>query len=157
MIEGFREGTRDVKIVKRKVELLSLVKEIVDGVPKPENISLDMHLNRGLEDVSLDPELMRRVLDNLVQNGFEAMPDGGKLTTSARRVGEEVVIKVSDTGTGISEEASKHIFEPLFTTKKGGLGLGLYFVKMVVEGHGGKVGFVSNPGEGTTFTISLPV
>jgi PAS domain S-box-containing protein len=156
MIEGFREGTRDVKVVKRKVDLSSLVKEVVDGVPKPENISLDMQLRGGLEDVSLDPELMRRVLDNLVRNGYEAMPEGVKLTVSARRVGEEVVMEVGDTGVGISEEASKHIFEPLFTTKKGGLGLGLYFVKMVVEGHGGKVGFVSKLGEGTTFTIRLP-
>jgi PAS domain S-box-containing protein len=156
MIEAFREGTREVKVVKRKVELSSLVKEVVDGVPKPENISLDMRLGEGLEDVSLDPELMRRVLDNLVRNGFEAMPDGVKLTVSARRVVEEVVMEVGDTGVGISEEASKHIFEPLFTTKKGGLGLGLYFVKMVVEGHGGKVDFVSKPGEGTTFTIRLP-
>jgi signal transduction histidine kinase len=84
------------------------------------------------------------------------MPDGGKLTVSARRVVEEVVMEVGDTGVGISEETSKHIFEPLFTTKKGGLGLGLYFVKMVVEGHGGEVDFVSKPGEGTIFTIRLP-
>jgi signal transduction histidine kinase len=156
MIEGFREGTRDVKVVKRKVDLSSLVKEVVAGVPKPENISLDIQLDEGLGDVSLDPELMRRVLDNLVRNGFEAMPDGVKLTVSARRVVEEVVMEVGDTGVGISEESSKHIFEPLFTTKKGGLGLGLYFVKMVVEGHGGEVDFVSKLGEGTIFTIKLP-
>ena len=157
MIEGFREGTRDVKVVKRKVDLSSLVKEVVDGVPKPENTSLDMQLGEGLEDVSLDSELMRRVLDNLVRNGFEAMPNGGKLTVSARRVVEEVVMEVGDTGVGVSEEASKHIFDPLFTTKKGGLGLGLYFVKLAVEGHGGKVDFVSKPGEGTTFMIRLPI
>jgi len=146
-----------VKVVKRKVDLSSLVKEVVDGVPKPENTSLDVQLGEGLEDVSLDSELMRRVLDNLVRNGFEAMPNGGKLTVSARRVVEEVVMEVGDTGVGVSEEASKHIFDPLFTTKKGGLGLGLYFVKLAVEGHGGKVDFVSKPGEGTTFMIRLPI
>lgn len=63
---------------------------------------------------------------------------------------------VLDTGVGITEEAAKSLFEPLFTTKRGGMGLGLYFVRMAVEAHGGGVGFASRPGEGTTFKVTLP-
>jgi signal transduction histidine kinase len=84
------------------------------------------------------------------------MPDGGRLTVSTRRVDGKSIIEVNDTGVGITEEAAKSLFEPLFTTKRGGMGLGLYFVRMAVEAHGGVVGFASKPGEGTTFKVTLP-
>ncbi len=156
MIEEFRNATREVHVVKQNVNLPSLVKETVEAVPKPGNISLDMQLGEDYPDVPLDPEIMRRVIDNLVRNAVEAMPDGGRLTVSTRRVDGKSIIEVNDTGVGITEEAAKSLFEPLFTTKRGGMGLGLYFVRMAVEAHGGVVGFASRPGEGTTFKVTLP-
>jgi len=156
MIEAFREGTREVRVVKKKVDLSSLVKEVVETMPRPGNVTLDMHLGKRLSDVSVDPDLIRRVLDNLVRNSVEAMPDGGRLAVSARRDGEDVVVEVSDTGIGVKEEDKKHLFEPLFTTKRGGVGLGLYFVRMAVDAHGGAVSFESKFDEGTTFTVRLP-
>jgi signal transduction histidine kinase len=156
MIEAFREGTREVRVVKEKVDLSSLVKEAVEVVSKPGNVSLYLDLGEGLEDVSVDPGLIRRVIDNLVRNSVEAMPDGGRLTVSARREGDDAVVQVEDTGIGISEENKKHLFEPLFTTKRGGYGLGLYFVRMAVEAHRGTVNFMSKLGVGTTFKIIMP-
>ena len=67
-----------------------------------------------------------------------------------------MVMEVKDTGVGISEKDAKRIFEPLFTTKKGGVGLGLYFVRIAVEAHSGRLSFVSKPGEGTALSIRLP-
>ena len=157
MIEAFREGTREVRVVKRTVNLSALVKEVVEAIPKPENVTLGIHLGKRLNEVSVDPDLIRRVLYNLIQNSVEAMPDGGKLTVLAKRNGDDAVITVIDNGIGVSEENKKHLFEPLFTTKKGGFGLGLYFVRMAVDAHGGVVNFMSRFGEGTTFTIRLPL
>jgi signal transduction histidine kinase len=157
MIEELREGTREVKVVKEKVDLSSLVKSSLEGLSKPENINLDLQLDDGLKEVFVDPDLIRRVLENLMRNGIEAMPDGGRLTVSFRRDGEDVVVEVGDTGVGIRKEDFTHVFEPMFTTKKGGYGLGLYFVRMAVEAHSGDVSSKSRPGKGTTFTLRLPV
>jgi signal transduction histidine kinase len=157
MIEAFREGTREIRVMKRMVNLSTLVKQAVEAMPKPENVTLEMHLGKRLNDVFVDPDLIRRVLDNLVRNSVEAMPEGGMLTVSARRDGVDAVITVIDTGIGVSEENKKHLFEPLFTTKRGGYGLGLYFVRMAVDAHGGRVSFKSKLGEGATFTVRLPV
>jgi signal transduction histidine kinase len=118
---------------------------------------LVLRLGEGLGDVLVDPGLIRRVLVNLIQNGLEAMHDGGRLTVTANRDEDNAVIVVDDTGVGIKEEDRRHIFEPLFTRKKGGLGLGLYFVQMAVFAHGGVVSFESKVGEGTTFKVRLPV
>jgi signal transduction histidine kinase len=157
MIEELREGTRELKVAKSKVDLSSLVKSSVEGVGKPENIKLDLHLDNGLKEASVDPDLIHRVLENLVRNGVEAMPNGGRLTVSARSDGEEVVVEVGDSGVGIKEEDFPHVFEPMFTTKKSGYGLGLYFVRMALDAHGGHVSFKSKPGGGTTFTVRLPI
>jgi signal transduction histidine kinase len=139
------------------VDLSSLARGAVEEKPRPGNVTLDLHLGEGLNDVSIDPLLIRRVLDNLIRNGVEAMPDGGVLTVSARRDEGNAVIEVGDTGVGVSEEDKRHLFEPLFTRKKGGLGLGLYFVRMAVDAHGGVVDVNSKVGEGTTFKLLLPV
>ena len=156
MIE-FREGTREVRVSRSMVDLSSLARGAVEEKPRPGNVTLDLHLGEGLNDVSIDPLLIRRVLDNLIRNGVEAMPDGGVLTVSARRDEGNAVIEVGDTGIGVSEEDKRHLFEPLFTRKKGGLGLGLYFVRMAVDAHGGVVDVNSKVGEGTTFKLLLPV
>ena len=111
-----------------------------------------------------DPEHLRRVVGNLVNNAVEAMPDGGQLSVETSLVAEEagardrdMVITVSDTGIGIPEEHLERIFEPLFSRKTKGIGLGLALVRTLVEAHGGTVGVESQVGVGTTFTVRLPV
>lgn len=156
MLEEFRKGSRGLKVVKMRVDLFSLVKNVVEEVQVPEQINVNLDLPEGFE-AEFDLEIIRRVLDNLVRNAVEAMSGGDKLTISVKQNGGGVVIEVMDTGTGISEKDAKNLFEPLFTTKKGGLGLGLYFVRMAAEAVGGRVDFVSKIGEGTTFTIRLPL
>jgi len=94
---------------------------------------------------------------NLVKNGLEALSQGGGLTATTRRLDDTVVISVSDTGPGIPLEVGQRLFEQFFTTKPQGTGLGLSISRQIVEEHGGRIGWSSVIGAGTTFTISLPI
>ena len=85
------------------------------------------------------------------------MPDGGEMTVGARVVDGVVEVTFSDTGTGIGEEDLKRVFEPLFTTKAQGTGLGLAICQQIVSRHGGTIGVASKLGEGSTFTVRLPL
>jgi signal transduction histidine kinase len=113
----------------------------------------------GLADlgaVAVHAATLRRALLNLVQNALEAMPQGGTLTLAGRRMPTHVQLQVRDTGSGIPAEQFTNIFEPLYTTKPGGTGLGLYIVQEIVAAHGGQVTVESRKGAGTTFTLTLP-
>jgi len=105
----------------------------------------------------VDPEFIKTCIFNVVLNAFQAMPDGGDLTVSTNTVNGKAFITVSDTGVGVSRENIQKLFDPFFSTKSTGLGLGLAMTKRVVEEHGGKVDFQSVEGKGSTITISLPV
>ena len=111
---------------------------------------------------------LEQVVMNLAVNAKDAMPRGGKLSislanttinkaTDVRPAGDYVWIKVADTGSGIPPEILNRIFDPFFTTKAAGTGLGLSVVKRVVEAHRGEIALASVPGEGSTFTLRLPI
>jgi signal transduction histidine kinase len=113
----------------------------------------------GLADLGqamLHANTLRRALLNLVQNALDAMPQGGTLTVAAQGTATHVQIQVGDTGGGIPAECLPRLFEPLYTTKPGGTGLGLYIVQEIVKAHGGDVTVQSEAGRGTTFTLTLP-
>jgi signal transduction histidine kinase len=113
----------------------------------------------GLEDlgtVALHASTLRRALLNLVQNALDAMPQGGTLTLAGQRTATHVRLHVRDTGSGIPTEQLAKIFEPLYTTKPGGSGLGLYIVQEIVTAHGGTLAVESALTCGTTFTVTLP-
>lgn len=107
--------------------------------------------------VPLHQNTFRRVLLNLVHNAMEAMPQGGTLTLRGRQQAATVSLDIHDTGIGMPPEHYAQIFEPLYTTKPGGTGLGLYIVQEVMAAHGGQVAVQSTVGSGTTFTITLPL
>src|SRR5262249_11996087 len=113
----------------------------------------------GLADlgvVPLHPSTFRRVLLNLVQNALDAMPQGGTLTLCGHQTPTHCILEIRDTGIGIPAARLPHLFTPLYTTKAHGTGLGLYVVKEIVAAHGGLLAVESEPGCGTTFTITLP-
>jgi two-component system sensor histidine kinase HydH len=99
---------------------------------------------------------LRRALLNLVQNAAEAMPQGGVVTLAGHGTADQVQLQIRDTGSGISAEQLPHLFEPLYTTKPGGTGLGIYIVQQIVAAHGGQLTVESQVGQGATFTITLP-
>jgi two-component system, NtrC family, nitrogen regulation sensor histidine kinase NtrY len=106
--------------------------------------------------LNADPELLHRALSNLVLNAMDAMPDGGKLTISARPAGDKIELRVADTGKGLTPEECERLFTPYYTTKQYGTGLGLAIVQSVVADHAGTIAVESRTGEGATFTITLP-
>jgi signal transduction histidine kinase/CheY-like chemotaxis protein len=121
------------------------------------HISLDMRIRSNAVVMGDDSEL-REVLVNMVFNAVDAMPQGGCLTLSAEEVGDDVVISVGDTGTGMSAEVRSRIFDPFFTTKgKAGLGLGLAVSFGIIRRHEGTVEVESEIGSGTSFRIKLPI
>ena len=110
---------------------------------------------RRFDDLS--DEQLRRVFMNLTMNAQDAMPEGGELTVSARRVDGFAEVAFSDTGVGISDEDVKKVFDPLSTTKSNGTGLGLAICQQIVSRHGGTIGVASQPSAGATFTVRLPL
>jgi signal transduction histidine kinase len=110
-----------------------------------------------LGTLALHQSMFRRALLNLAHNAMDAMPQGGTLSLRGRWQAATVQLDISDTGVGIPAEHLSRIFEPLFTTKPGGTGLGLYIVHEIIAAHDGTVAVQSTPGQGTTITLTLPV
>ena len=110
-----------------------------------------------LPELKLDPEFIKTCLYNIVVNAFEAMPGGGTLTVRGLVEDGLVTLAFADTGEGLSVMDLDKVFTPLFSTKQGGLGLGLALTKRIIEEHGGKVGFTSTRGLGSEVSLYLPI
>ena len=126
------------------------------------NLMRENHISQvilGEADVAViaDAGHVQQIMMNLILNAMQAMPDGGLLTIRARRESPMGVIEISDTGTGISPEILCHVTEPFFTTRHDGTGLGLSVSKQLIELNGGKLDFFSEPGQGTTVSLYLPL
>lgn len=157
MIAGWRSNTRDIAPQPRETDLVALIKNVVDGVTLPEDVTLSTSFSRRVKPLMLDPDIMVRVLNNLVENALEAMPSGGDLRISVEMADGGVQTKVADTGIGIADEEKDKIFSPLYSTKPGAMGLGLMYCKRAVEALGGKIGFESEAGKGTIFRVAFPL
>ncbi|HEY5764890.1 MAG TPA: GAF domain-containing protein, partial [Candidatus Deferrimicrobiaceae bacterium] len=137
-------------------EVLSMFTEELEesGIVRVTDLAADPPV------VSVDPDQIRQVLWNLVANAVQAMADGGTLTVATRSAqeeeGEGLVLLVGDTGGGIPHDAVHNIFNPFFTTKSRGTGLGLPIVHAIVQKHGGTIHLDNREGEGVTFSIFLP-
>ena len=144
-------------------DLSALVGEALDLV-RPEAQKRSVEIGPDLEPgrvVRLDPGQIHQVVLNLLTNAIHAMPEGGRLEVSVKGEGDDAVVAVADTGTGIAEEDLSRIFEPFFTTREArgpdrGTGLGLSVSYSIVTAHGGTIEAVSRPGEGTVVTVRLP-
>jgi len=156
-----------IKSVDRElVSVPGLIQRVLDRYPVPEAIVAKVKFPAGLPEVFADPRQMEQVLGNLVVNACQAMAsqssaigvgEGGRLTISASQQKEMVAIAVKDTGVGIPPENMSKLFEPLFTTKLKGIGLGLAVSKKLAEANSGRIEVKSEPGKGSTFTLYLPV
>ena len=122
----------------------------------PESLKIVREFSSPLT-VTVDPQQFRQAIWNLCLNAVQAMPDGGELRVSASARDGRLEVRVTDTGEGITTEDLPHVFEPFFSTKDQGTGLGLALVHRIVQDHGGEVEVQSVPGAGTTFVVTLPV
>jgi signal transduction histidine kinase len=164
-----REIIRKLMLFSRQMPLrkskINVNKIIEEGLFFLENrfmknaIRLVRKYDTDLPEIVADPGQIHQILVNLAVNSMHAMPDGGTFTIETHATAREIIIRVSDTGTGMSDEVRQKIFLPFFTTKRvqEGTGLGLSVVHGIVVSHGGRIEVSSRQGEGTVFSISLPV
>jgi signal transduction histidine kinase len=147
-----------VKSVEREaVSVSELVQRVLERYPVPLPVVLSLDLSPNLPKIFADARHMRQVLGNLVLNACQAMPKGGNLSISAAMENDFIAVAVKDTGVGIPPENMQKLFEPLFTTKSKGIGLGLPISQKLTEANGGRIEVQSEPGQGSTFTLVLPV
>ncbi|MFO0819840.1 MAG: protoglobin domain-containing protein [Pirellulales bacterium] len=132
-----------------------LVRETLANHPLPENISVQLSGLDVSPPVRGDARQLSIVVSNLVRNAVDAMPDGGRLAISTEVVGAQVKLIIADTGPGISPEEIHRIFEPFYSTKVRGIGLGLAICRAIVENHAGELRVTSQPGQGSHFSVLL--
>jgi nitrogen fixation/metabolism regulation signal transduction histidine kinase len=144
---------------RAEVDVTALLREVLDPYRQglEGRIRLDVELPDGLPHVSVDRTLVSRALVNIVENALHAMPGSGALTVRASQNGRAVRVRVSDTGVGMDAEALARAFEPYFSTKAAGTGLGLPIAKRNVELSGGSISMTSERDKGTTVEVTLPV
>ena len=133
----------------------SVVEPYITGLAGRIDVRVDVPPT--LPSVVVDRVLLARALTNMIENALHAMPGGGTLAIRAASTGRTIRLTVSDTGTGMDPEALRRIFEPYFSTKATGTGLGLTIAKRNVELNGGRIQVESQPGKGTTVVIEIPV
>jgi len=136
--------------------LLAHSVKLVEQDARARNIELQLENDSPSPRVLLDPDRFAQCLLNLYLNAIQAMDRGGRLTVTSRTADGEARIEVSDNGSGIAPEHLNQIFDPYFTTKPSGTGLGLAVVHKLIEAHNGRIKVRSTPGEGTVFSITLP-
>ncbi len=133
------------------------LEQLVPGFDFAKEVKIDLQLDEDLPLIAFDSSQLQRVVSNLLINASQAMPDGGTLQIRTSHDEESVRIIISDTGHGISKENMGKIFDPLFTTKASGVGLGLSIVKDLIERHHGTLEVESAVSKGTTFTARFPI
>lgn len=148
-----RLGTLSVS----NVNLGEIIENTLSSVELKEHTQIIKEFDVELPEVLADGDQLQRVFANLTLNAQDAMPEGGVLTIATRRKDGFAEVMFKDTGMGINDEVMKNIFEPLFTTKTKGTGLGLAVCQQVVAKHGGTIQAMSENGDGATFTIKLPL
>jgi PAS domain S-box-containing protein len=149
--------SRVAKPTVAPANIAGIIEDAFRYTPVPENIKLTKDINNGLPMVMVDGEQIKQVFLNITLNALQAMGEkGGRLDIRASDKGKFVEVEFIDTGGGIPDEIKDKIFDPLFTTKAKGVGLGLSVCKTIMERHEGDIKVKSRVGKGTTFTISLP-
>lgn len=159
LVGDFLDYGRPLKLKVRNTDIEAVLNSVV-GISKAraelEKITIQREYN-FLPELKVDPELIKTCVLNVVMNAFQAMPGGGILTINTEKVNGKFVLSIKDTGHGVSKENLTKVFEPLFTTKANGLGLGLATTKRVIEEHGGSIDLETTEGRGSNFIIGLPV
>jgi two-component system, LuxR family, sensor kinase FixL len=157
IVSDLQAFVQPVKIDKKPLDLNQLIGKVVGTIIIPDNISVHVGSQGAFPQIKADPQLLKRVLINLVTNAVQAMPSGGDLNLKMQVDPQgQVSVTVQDTGVGIPDRIKSQIFTPLFTTKPRGQGFGLAVCKRVIEAHGGTITFDSIEGRGAKFIIQFP-
>jgi len=160
IISDLLDFSRQRRIEKSAVRIDDWLQDLLDEIPLPQEVRLIKRLSaKGI--VPADPERLRRVLVNVLTNALQALDEverlEKRLTIETRMVEQKCLIVVRDNGSGMSPEVMSRIYEPMFSTKNFGVGLGVPIIKNILEGHCGGVEYQSEPGQGTVVTMWLPL
>lgn len=158
-VEQILGYARPVSLTLRSGNLNAMVNDVLELL-RPQltanKVEVSLSLDQEAANGMFDQASMRGALMNIILNAIEAMPGGGTLSVATDRTSETLEMEIADAGRGIAEEEAKKIFEPFYTTKAQGLGLGMPYARKIIEQHGGSISLNSRVGEGTTISISLP-
>jgi len=158
IISSLLDFTRQKPPTRRKIDIEDVIQRTLSHMRVTERVEVVSQLEKAVPPILADPDQLSQVFGNIILNAIQAMPEGGQLVIKSS-VPEPgwIAISFADTGVGIPAEAMTKVFEPLFTTKAKGVGLGLTIVKTLVEGHKGTIEVQSELGKGSTFTVKLPI
>lgn len=160
MLEEFLRFARLPDVRRAPTDVNALLQSVVD-FSQPElrdrGISLRCYPGADVDSVPLDAGQVRAAIINLVRNAADACSSGDEILVSSRREGDRLLVQVMDSGAGMPQDVLARVFQPYFSTKKAGTGLGLPMVQRTVEQHGGHIDVRSEVGKGTQFTLSFPV
>jgi signal transduction histidine kinase len=144
----------------RTFRIDEIIHDVLERTKPPENIQVIKKMDKEMPMAYADPLQITQVFANLVANAVQAMTDGGNLVISATPEGHKkknfIRLEIKDSGAGMTEEVLGKIFEPLFTTKPRGIGLGLALSKSLIEANGGSIEAESQHGKGSRFTLKIP-
>lgn len=142
-----------------QVNMYSFLQQITNSVRALSwaDFNCNLNMDEDLPLVELDPQLLKQAIVNIVKNGYEAMENSGTVTIRVFYKDEFIHIAISDQGGGLDPALEDNIFEPFITSKTGGSGLGLVITRQIIESHHGSLTCDSRPGDGCTFTITLPL
>lgn len=160
LLKDLLDFARPRKPKLRKVDMAASVDYVVTlarSSSVASRIEIQTELPTDLPLVECDEEKIKQVLLNLLMNGAQAMPNGGRVTVSARREGPDLAVVISDEGPGVPEDLKSRIFDPFFTTRESGTGLGLAVVQQIVIQHGGGIDVGRNDTGGARFTVRIPI
>ena len=155
MVKDFHNLLKSRKSKFSYDDINEVVESVVSSVEK-RDVTLVFNLSEQPLRINMEKDLLRVAISLLVKNALEAMPENGRLTIETGQEEEEVFLRISDTGPGIPANSLENIFEPFFSTKKRGFGMGLPLVKQIVSEHLGKISVKSEEGKGTTFSLTFP-
>lgn len=159
IVTQFLRAIRPAPLQRAPQDLNSLVRDAADFLApelKSRNVLLELDLAPGLPVLDVDQDQLKQAFYNIIKNASEAMKQGGLLKIRTGADTEWVTVTFADTGGGMTQEAMARVFEPYFTTKKGGSGLGLMITQRIVRAHGGEVVLESDPGRGLRLSIRIP-
>jgi len=160
MVINFMNYGRPLKLRRTAVlyeDVLAKVLPVLDDRLAEQGITVERLIPEGLPPLWVDQELLRNCILNFINNAAQAMPDGGTITLGASLESEQVRLTFADRGCGISAEDIGKIFQPYFTTKDVGIGLGLAITERIIKEHGGEILVESSAGQGTVFSVLLPL
>ena len=158
IINSLLEFARARPPLRQKVNIDDIIRKVLLGSNVPGNIQVESRMGNAIPTIMADPDQLLQVFGNIILNAIQVMPGGGLLSIKAKSTGPgRIAVSIIDTGGGIPEENLEKIFEPLFSSKAKGIGLGMAIAKTFVEGHGGSIQVQSEVGKGSTFTVTLPI